>query len=210
VECPLCGNTAMRFIRNRCPTCGSGARQRLIAVFLSRELHLETQPCRLLHFAPEPGLAHFLSTTATVDYVPADLTPDHGHERVDATSIHLAPTFDGVIASHVLEHIPDDAKAISEIYRVLRPGGWALVIVPVADDLHTTYESPTVRSAWTRHIHYGQHDHVRVYGRDIAARLSRPGFSVQARRYATDISSAEIDKFGLWAGDTIFVCRKPG
>ncbi len=150
-----------------------------------------------------------LSRNPVVDYVPGDLVPDRGHEKVDATAIHLDPTFDGVLTSHVLEHIPDDESAISEMYRILKPGGWAVVLVPFVASLPETYESDAITSRWARYRHFGQHDHVRVYGRDLPARLEAPGFDVTLRRYADELSESGVEKYGLRSADVIFVLRKP-
>ena len=210
IECPACGISAARYARGFCPACYAGTRQRLMALFLRRELGVGAgSAMRILHFAPEPGLIRMLSGLEGVEYVPADLVPDKGQERVDATDIHLAPTFDGVITSHVLEHIPDDAKAISEMFRILRPGGWALVIVPVAEALERTYENDAVTTSWGRHTHFGQHDHVRVYGRDFPARLRGAGFVVEQRRYADELPPAEAGRYGVRSHDVIHLCRKP-
>lgn len=210
VECPVCGSAAARYVRGFCPTCYAAQRQRLMALFLRRELDVGgAADCRILHFAPEPGLIAMLSSLPGVDYVPADIDPDREQERVDATDIQLAPTFDGVITSHVLEHIRDDTRAMREMFRVLRPGGWALVIVPVVDALNATYEDDSVDSAWGRHRHFGQHDHVRIYGSDFPARLVEAGFRVEERRYAEELGPAQARRYGLQASDVIFLCRKP-
>ena len=209
VECPACGATAARWARRRCPSCAAAPRQRLMAVYLRRELGIGNgEAARILHFAPEPGLMRMLAAAPGVDYVPCDLVPDEGHARVDATDIQLAADFDGVVTSHVLEHIPDDAAAMSEMFRVLKPGGWALVLVPVSRGLDRTYEDDAVRSRWDRHRHYGQHDHVRLYGRDFADRLRRAGFEVRERRYMSELAPAEARRFGL-RNDVIHDCRKP-
>jgi predicted SAM-dependent methyltransferase len=149
------------------------------------------------------------SEDPTVDYVPGDLVPDKGHEKVDATAIHLDPTFDGIVSSHVLEHIPDDLSAITEMYRVLKPAGWAVVMVPVVDTLAETYESDAVQSRWARHRHFGQHDHVRVYGRDLPNRLEAAGFLVTVRQYADEFPVSDFRRFGLRSSDVIFYCQKP-
>jgi SAM-dependent methyltransferase len=210
VECPVCGATASSFLRNRCPTCSAAPRQRLLALFLQRECSLGGgAPLRILHFAPEPSLIPFLSGFREVDYVPGDLVPDKGHVKVDATDIQLELDFDGIISSHVLEHIPDDAAAISEMHRVLKPGGWAIVMLPYFNSLSETYENDSIDSAWQRHLHFGQHDHVRAYGRDLVNRLAAPGFDVSERVFADEVESGERKRFGLRPADVIFFCRKP-
>lgn len=210
VQCTACGTAASRYARGYCVACIAAPRQRLIALFLRSDLLLERAArARILHFAPEPGLIQMLSGMPNVDYVPGDLVPDKGHEQVNATAIRLVPGFDGIITSHVLEHIRDDAKAIEEMFRVLRPGGWALVIVPVREALAATYEDAAITSRWDRHRHYGQHDHVRVYGQDFFDRLRNAGFSVDVRRYAEELPPEDVRRYGLRTSDVICLCRRP-
>jgi SAM-dependent methyltransferase len=210
VGCPACGATAAQYFRGRCPSCGSASRQRLIALFLRRELRVDdTAGVRILHFAPEPGLVQMLSKLPNVAYVPADLRPDAGHVKVDATDIWLEPGFDGVIISHVLEHIPDDAAAMTEIHRVLKPGGWALIVVPIAQSRTVTYEDDSISSSLARHRHFGRYDHVRLYGRDFGDRLRDAGFEVNERRYAGELPPAEVRYYGLSTRERIHLCLKP-
>lgn len=206
VECPVCGYGSRKFFRNLCPHCGSGKRARLMALFLKRELDIEHKLARLLHFAPEPGLAKTLAGLPNLTYVPADLDPAPGYERVDATAIGLEPPFDGIISSHVLEHIPDDLAAMSEMSRVLSHDGWALVLVPTDHSLSETYEDHTVTSAWGRHKRFGQHDHVRRYGLDVTERLRSAGLTVHEYRYAEEIG-ADAERFGV-GRDVIYLCRR--
>jgi SAM-dependent methyltransferase len=215
VECPACRATASHFFPGIvysgtfCPSCGASSRARLQALFLRRELGIERSDARVLHFAPEPGLIRMLSALPAVDYVPADLVPDKDHKRIDATAIHLDPTFTGVITSHVLEHISNDVAAISEMQRVLVAGGWALVLVPVHDELESTFEDPSIKSRWQRERYFGQHDHVRIYGRDFPARLRAAGFDVHERRYASELPEVEVMRYGLSESDVIYLCKKP-
>ena len=205
VTCPVCDNTAAAFVKRMCVHCGSGPRPRLLALFLEREMRPKG---RILHFAPELALADRLSSMSDVDYVPADLHPIPGWEQVDAMDIRLAPEFDGIITSHVLEHIPDDAAAMREMYRVLKPGGWALVMVPVHLEMQATYEDRSVASRSARHHHYGQYDHARLYGRDVSSRLGAAGFAVTDRHYFEELAPAERERYGLYPRDLIQVCSK--
>lgn len=94
------------------------------------------------------------------------------------------------------------------MFRVLKPGGWALVRVPIANELDVSYEDEAIRGRWDRHRHYGQHDHVRLYGRDFPDRLSAAGFHVEERRYALEMPLEDARRSGLRPG-VIRVCRKP-
>jgi len=209
LECPVCGASFDRFLGDRCAYCMSTSRERMIALFLRREVGIDTGHRRVLHFAPEPGLSDMLATLPSVGYVPADLNPARGHQRVDATQIELEPYFDGLIASHVIEHIVEERRAMGEMLRVLRPGGWALIVVPLAFELPTTLEDDSVTGPWSRHRHFGQHDHMRVYGLDFADRLAGFGFQVSERRYASELGPGESARFKLEGYDVIFFCVKP-
>jgi SAM-dependent methyltransferase len=207
VKCPVCGGSFRAFARGRCPECGSADRHRLMMLFLRNRTQTFSNRARVLHFAAEPALADALSKVPTLEYLPADLDPPRGFERVDATDIRLRPGFDGIITSHVLEHIPDDRQAMREMYRVLKPGGWALVLVPIS--VYQTYENPAVTSARERHRHFGQHDHVRLYGYDVTERLAAAGFDVAEERYAEMLGPSAIQSYGLNTLDLIHFCRKP-
>lgn len=193
--CPICGGSfaAMKpfvgschlrgvltdhgTVNADCPRCHSGIRQRFIAVFMRQRTDLFTTAKRVLHFAPEIGLYHLLRA-AGHDYVTADLDPSRfaAAVRVDITAIpYDASDFDYVICIHVLEHIADDRRAIAELYRVLKPGGQAIIAVPTYGD--TTYEDPELDYAG-RNLHYGTGDHLRLNGLDFAAKLEAAGFDV--------------------------------
>lgn len=208
VECPVCEGRFSSFVRGLCPGCGAAGRHRLVVLFLRARTKVFDAPQRVLHFAAEPSLAQRFARVPTLDYVPADINPPRGFERVDATDIQLAPGFDGIITSHVLEHIPDDAAAMREMHRVLKPGGWALVIVPV--DGEATYENPSVDGAFERQRHFGQFDHVRVYGRDVLGRLEAAGFDVTEEHYADELGAELTRRHGLNRLDLVHFCVKPG
>jgi SAM-dependent methyltransferase len=167
-----------------CPVCRSDSRTRLAWLYLSREVDLLDHPVRVLHVAPEIGLYARLAASPNVDYQPGDLEPElypwaprlHGF---DLTALPFPDAdFDVVIANHVLEHVADDARALAEIRRVLRPGGWAMLAVPIAHKLDTTREAPDASTPEARERLFGQSDHVRLYGRDFTTRLARAGFAV--------------------------------
>jgi SAM-dependent methyltransferase len=151
---------------------------------------------RVLHFAPEPVIARNLSALS-VEYVPADLDPGASHLArgiaVQVADITRQPWpdnhFDIAIVSHVLEHIDDDAAALRELYRVLRPGGMAVIQVPNDPTRDKTYEDPTIVTEADRRRHFGQSDHMRVYGRDLTLRLREPGFGLEVQRPRNDPAS---------------------
>jgi hypothetical protein len=109
-----------------------------------------------------------------------------------------------VIAVHVLEHIVDDRKAISELFRVLHPGGWALICVPLFGEL--TYEDPLIVSPRDREIAFLQWDHVRKYGTDVSDRLRDAGFAVTELRADERF---DVTRYGLFGFEIVHLCRRP-
>ena len=191
-----------------CLRCGAGRRQRLMAVYLTRELG-KLPRVRVLHFAPEISLTRPLVALAGVDYMSIDLSPDMALMQGDITDLPLGDDeFDAAICAHVLEHIVDDAKAMSEIIRVMKPGGTAYVMVPQDMELDKTYEDETIVTPEARYRAFHQDDHVRIYGRDFVDRLQAAGFTVRELRTSDIADAATCRRFGL-AEDTIFVCTKP-
>ena len=147
-----------------------------------QNLDWHKQSMSVLHFAPEPIFHKLFSSFADIDYWPVDLNPKmHGvRKAVDITNITFDDeTFDLIMCTHVLEHIPDDRKAMSELYRVLKKGGIALLNVPVFNRPQT-FENPEYNTPELRLKYYGQSDHVRIYGLDYPQRLADTKFKVHS------------------------------
>jgi SAM-dependent methyltransferase len=176
-----------RRIADSCPICHGKDRSRLIQLFLQREAGVGARELRILDFAPDYGLHRWIVAQPKVDYVAADIdAARYRHIRnfveTDIAAMSFPDdSFDIVICSHVLEHVPDDAAAMRELRRVLRPGGAALLLVPEATDGGPTDEDPEVVDPAARNERFGQWDHVRLYARgDFPARLAAQGFAVEA------------------------------
>jgi SAM-dependent methyltransferase len=162
----------------------------------------------MLHIAPEEALRQAFQRLPDIGYVSMDLHAPDILVRADAGRLPFAShVFDFIYCSHVLEHIPDDRAAMRELQRVLRPGGVAMVLVPVWDK--PTFEDPGVIDPVERERLFGQFDHVRWYGCDIIDRLSDSGFSVRMIRAGDVADAAVIGHFGLDESDVMFVCTKP-
>jgi SAM-dependent methyltransferase len=210
--CPVCETPIRTFIpfrgrsQARCPICESLERHRLIWLYLRARTDLfDGRAKSLLHVAPEPELSARLATVRHLRYVTADLAP-HAMVQLDVTRVPFADeSFDVIYASHVLEHVEDDTGAMREFRRVLRPGGWAILQVPMFP-LPVTLEDPAVRTPEDRERVYGQWDHVRMYGRDYADRLGQAGFGVTADGFVQSIATEEVERMGLVAED-IYLCR---
>jgi len=138
------------------------------------------------------------------DYKTANLSAP-ADTRLNLESIEIADEQIGtVIANHVLEHV-DDHKALRELFRILKPGGFLIVSTPIVEGWEHTYENADVLTAKDREIHFGQSDHVRYYGRDFRVRVHRAGFKT---RHEITAEGPDIIKYGLGRGGKIFVFEK--
>lgn len=192
------------------PASLSLERHRLLWLYLQRETDLFSRPQRLLHIAPEWCFLKPLRRLSHLDYVTADLESPWADVHMD---IHRMPfadnSFDAVLCNHVLEHVADDRQALREILRVLKPGGWAILQSPVDRSRNETLEDPSVTDPRTREKVFGQDDHVRLYGRDYARRIEEAGFSVDEIDYTAKLSSDEVERYALPAGEIIYKATKP-
>ena len=215
--CPVCEKRVLRFLPHgkplraaaRCPHCGSMERHRADLLFFRRktDLFADAEPRRLLHVAPEPCMEARLRAIKNIDYLSCDLADPLAMERFDLCDIpHRDGCFDIIYCSHVLEHIPDDRRAIAEMRRVLKPGGWALLQVPVI--AAKTFEDAAIVSPEDRERAYGQADHVRICGEDYIARLRDAGFAAELFRISDVASPAGAPRFGLDEAQVFFFCRK--
>lgn len=218
VYCPCCDGHFRRFlpygfkaIRQNalCPRCGAGERHRLMWLYFQNRTNLFRDKLKVLHFAPEAIIEQKLRTYPNLDYTSADLNPRSAMVTMDITDIpYEEHTIDVILCSHVLEHIPDDRMAMSELYRVLKPGGWAILLVPLDPMRANTFEDPSTVDPQERYHLFGQIDHVRVYGRDYTTRLEYAGFTVHQEPYARELGPDLIQRYGLEANDDIFCCTK--
>jgi SAM-dependent methyltransferase len=226
VECPCCNNTFITFLpyglikraNALCPACGSLERHRLHWHFIYNHLNLGRQQTqiRLLHVAPEKVFYDKFKNLENIDYVPCakfgegyeDVYPA-GTLNIDITDIAMPDNhFDAIYCSHVLEHIPDDKCAMKELFRVLKPGGWALLQVPLDKERQVTYEDFSITEPLEREKAFGQRDHVRVYGKDYKSRLEHAGFNVDVEPYLNRFSENDVFKYGFMKGEDIYLCSK--
>lgn len=199
-----------------CPICFSNCRARLLFEYVRRETGIFDSPsrARVLHVAPEYGILFQLRAHEAIDYLGVDLSPPTSGEgaeieRCDITGMGYGDnSFDLIICSHVLEHIPDDRLAMRELCRVLKPGGTAILQVPISASLQQTIEDPYLTDTRERERRFGQYDHVRIYGADYSARLRDSGFLVEVfdptSRWGVDL----VGKLRLNPRERIFLGRK--
>jgi SAM-dependent methyltransferase len=148
-------------------------------------------------------------TLPNVSYISGDYDSALAMETIDITDIHYPDeSFDAIVCNHVLEHVVDDRTALREMYRVLKPGGWALLQSPVDSTREETFEDPEITDSRERERLFGQYDHVRIYGRDYSTRLTEVGFELLENRYAERLAPPEVERFGLEINEVIYFCRK--
>ena len=209
--CPLCdyyGNFAPfgappRFDA-RCPSCGSLERHRLIWLTILRRDVIGPDHS-LLHFAAEPLMRRKLQPMVA-SYASAELREDARADLLlNIEAIDLPDcSYDRIMCNHVLEHV-DDTRALAELYRVLRPGGVALLTTPIVEGWAQSYEDPDITDGTARLLHFGQRDHIRIFGRDLRDRIRTAGFMLD------DVTATEPDvhRYGLMRGECVFIATKP-
>ncbi len=218
--CPICGAERRKFLpygyveqrdNALCPSCLSLERHRLLWLYLKRETTLLKSRPRLLHIAPEVSLMrHFkrLYKSLPKRYITADLESPLAHLHFDVQDIPLESNFaEVIICNHLLEHVEDDEKAMSELYRILKPGGWGILLSPVEYDRAVTYEDDSITDPAERTRIFGQYDHRRIYGRDYTERLRKAGFTVDEIDYCEQLHPGEMERYALMR-EIIYLVRK--
>lgn len=217
VFCPCCEGNFRSFLpfgANRrqnaiCPGCLSLERHRLIWLYLKNNTNLFQENLVVLHVAPEYIFQQKLIYLGNLKYLTADIVSGEAMVQMDITNIHYDDNyFDVILCNHVLEHIPDDDRAMKELYRVLKPGGWAILQVPIDKRLAKTIEGEPSLTLQEREKLFGHHDHVRQYGRDYKVKLEQAGFIVKLNSYPQELGIGAIKKFGLIPDEDIFLCLK--
>lgn len=216
-ECPVCGSRYRRFmpygyVTSRedalCPHCLALERHRMIWLWLSECSDLFESRPRLLHIAPEVSLMrHFKRLyRGTENYITADLESPLADMHFDVQHIPLEDcSVDVVICNHLMEHVEDDRQAMRELYRILRPGGWGIALVPEDRSLPTTFEDDSITDPKERTRIFGQYDHRRIYGRDYDSRLAEAGFRVERIAYREQLSEAQRQLYAIGSDDLVII-----
>ncbi len=191
------------------PSTLSLERHRLLWLYLKTETTLFQDHLKLLHFAPEQAFYKRFRKLPNLDYTTTDLNSPLADVKADICDLPFRDnTYDFILCNHVLEHIPDDTKAMKELYRILKPGGTAILQIPQDLNREITFEDNSITSRKERARIFGQYDHVRVYGRDYFEKLRAVGFKVEEVEYTSKLTPEQIDKYRLAKGEIIPVCTK--
>lgn len=212
VECPICGNHYGKFLpygrinprlNALCPSCLSLERHRLIWLYLKEKTNFFSAQLDVLHIAPEPCFMKRFEKQHGEKYITADIESPLAKVKMDIHQIPFSENFfDVVICNHVLEHVQDDIKAMSEIRRVLKPGGWAIMQVPFFSPVpDVTIEDSTIITPREREKAFGQDDHVRMFGKDYSKRIERAGL----KAVEDDFAKVQPEKYGLQRAEILYI-----
>jgi SAM-dependent methyltransferase len=192
-----------------CPGTLSLERHRLLWLYLQFKTTFLTDTLKVLHIAPEQVFYKKFKSFTNWDYTTTDLYSPLADIKADICALPFEDeTFDLILCNHVLEHIPDDHKAMSELYRVLKKGGTLIAQVPLEEGRLKSFEDDSITDKKKRTEIFGQYDHVRLYGMDYYQRLESIGFQTEAVDFLKELSEEEIVRYALPKKEDIPVARK--
>ncbi len=191
------------------PSTLSLERHRLLWLFLQNETDFFTAKKRVLHFAPEQCFLKRFKNLKNIDYTTTDLESPIADVKADICNLPFEDnSYDIILCNHVLEHIPEDTKAMQELYRVMKPGGYGVFQIPQDLTRDITFEDDSITDKKERAAIFGQYDHVRIYGRDYFNKLRSIGFKVEEIDYTATLSDTDIERYCLAKGEIIPVVYK--
>lgn len=224
VECPVCGKHYRKFLpygyvvsreNALCPNCLALERHRLLWLYLNEKTNLFTDNLKFLHIAPELCFMDYFRRQKNIQYSTADLESPWADVHLNVENMPLeTESYDVVMANHILEHVDNLDKALSEIYRILKKGGFAILLSPINPKRLSTYQDKTITDPLEREKHFGQKDHVREFGMDYATILKREGVEIIEDRFIETLERGKIIRYQLANPDCltienhIFVARK--
>ena len=221
VECPVCEKSFSKFlsygsnVAHRenvlCPYDLTLERHRLMWLYLTRKTDFfSAESLKVLHIAPEQCFLPHFKKQKNLDYTTADLVSPIADIHFDLHDIPLEDNqYDVVFCNHVMEHVDDPIRCMSELNRVMKPGGWAIMQVPQDMSRTETYEDKSITSPEEREKHFWQKDHVRLFGKDYPSYLEKAGFKVDEFDLNTEFDATEVVKFRLMQKEILYIARKP-
>ncbi len=191
------------------PSTLSLERHRLLWLYLKNETPFFEKKLKVLHIAPEQAFYSRFKKMENLTYTTCDLHSPLADVKADICNLPFNDNlFDVILCNHVLEHITDDTKAMEELYRVLKPGGFAILQVPLDKNREVTFEDNSITDKKERARIFGQYDHVRIYGKDYFSKLESIGFKVLQVNYTATLSKEQILRYCLAEGEIIPVVKK--
>lgn len=219
VECPVCGNSFSKFlsygskVAHRddvlCPYDLTLERHRLIWLYLRDMSDFFQKDYKMLHIAPEQCFIDHFKRAKNLDYTTGDLVSPIADIHFDLHNIPLEDnSYDVLMCNHVLEHVDDDHKCMSELYRIMKPGGWGIFQVPIDYSREETYEDASITSEEDREREFWQKDHVRLYGRDYPKKLQAAGFNVKVIDMKEELPTEIYTKYRLDPKELLYIVSK--
>jgi SAM-dependent methyltransferase len=211
VSCIVCGYRASKWLRDqpygRCPSCRCASRTRVLWKYLE-ETFPSPRELRILHFAPELSLRDKLAAWGAASYKTCDLKADNVDLNVDIQRMPFDDeSFDLVVCSHVLEHVPDHLAAMRELRRVCSARGQVLIQVPLDRAVPTREDLTDLPSAERKRL-FGEIDHLRYYGHDFEGLLASAGFEVTTFEPARRVMIVDRIEYGFHPEEVLFICRR--
>jgi len=219
VSCNVCGHHYRKFLpygrkarsNALCPHCLSLERHRLMWLFLNDSTNFFKDELKILHIAPELCFIKRFEAIHGDNYITADIESPLAKVKLDVLEMPFAEgEYDVVFCNHVMEHVSDDLQAMREICRVLKPGGWGIIQIPLFYPLaEVTYEDSSIVDPSAREKAFGQDDHVRLYGKDYISRLQSAGFDAKEVWLVKEMPEVEVKRLALPTDEPIFYVEKP-
>ncbi len=217
VECPVCGKEFRKFlpygnkagVNRLCPNCLSLERHRLMWLYLRDFSDFFTTELKVLHIAPEQPFLKKFKAAENLSYTTGDLLSPIADIHFDIMDIPLADdSYDFVICNHVMEHVENDIIAMKEVRRILKPGGRAILQVPINYTYQETAENKSITDPKDRERIYGQYDHLRWHGLDYPKRLEKAGFNVEYFDIKQHINTDLVERYRLDKQEILYVSKK--
>ncbi|MCI5057658.1 MAG: methyltransferase domain-containing protein [Flavobacteriales bacterium] len=219
VQCNICDSKYKKFLSYGqgnahranvlCPNCLSLERHRAMWKYLQDETKFFSAHLKVLHIAPEQCFYGRFRKMKNLDYTTGDLYSPLADIKFDLHEIPLEDnTYDVVFCNHVLEHVDDDHKCMTELHRVLKPGGFAILQVPIDYTREETYEDPSITSPEDREREFWQKDHVRLFGKDYPKKLEAAGFNVESNDLIAKLPEAARERLKIDTSEIIYVGKK--
>lgn len=191
------------------PDSMSLERHRLMWLFMKKKTNFFTKNLKFLHIAPEYCFIKIFKGMKNIDYTTGDLISPWADVKFDVHDIPFEENvYDVVVCNHVLEHVEDDHKVMTEFYRIMKPGGWGIFQVPIDNNNPNTEEDNSVTDPKERERLYGQDDHVRQYGLDYGRRLTAAGFKVTESNFINELSPNLVERYALPKDEILYFCQK--
>lgn len=218
VECPVCSHKFTKFLpygrlnpreNALCPNCLALERHRLMHLYLKERTTFFSEPHSVLHIAPEYCFLERFKSLANLQYLTADIESPLADVKMNIEAIQYPnDSFDVIFCNHVLEHVENFDQATSELYRVLKPGGWAILQSPQNMAMETTLEDPTITDPRERERVFLQSDHLRLFGKDYGLQLAKAGFQVKEDHFVHEMPEELVQRFALPKEEIVYFCQK--